>query len=61
MTWVSIDYIGCIMSKRHGFIETFTIYFKYKKNWKRAGIQIWVVLEDRLWEIRHMWHFYRNN
>ena len=52
-----------IMSKRHGsFNENFTTFIlKCVKNWKRAGIQIWEILEDHLLEIIYMQHLCRNN
>ena len=51
----SIDLLSNIMSKRHEkvFLKTFlkTFFFKYEKNWKRAGIWIWHILEDHLFEM----------
>ena len=49
----SFDLISNIMSNCKGiFTENFTIFFfKCRKNWKRAGIQISHILEDHLFEM----------
>ena len=41
-----------LILKRGTLTENFTIFFfKCRKNWKRAGIQIWQILVDHLLEM----------